>query len=138
MKIFTLATFMVATLFIGGCDKSEDSGSFNGTYKGIFELTNSDPTVDFMPLKGDVSVTLSGKGYQSTANSNYAPAGGQGTYTAKRNEIVFTDTLFRTANFDWNLVLNGSYKVTRKADSVHLVKKIGYNSYTYKLAKQHN
>lgn len=137
MKITKLNIFIIFALALTSCGKGDSqTRNLNGAYKGIFTLTNNDPAANTVPLSGDVTVTFSKDGYNSTTGINYIPGGGQGKYTLKNNEINFTDTLVRTANYDWSLILAGSYTYTTKSDSLILVKKNGYNSYTYKLKKQ--
>ncbi len=137
MKLSKLNIFILFVLFLTSCDKSDSqTPSLNGAYTGTFTMTNNNPLANSVPLSGDVTVTFSKNDYHSTAGINNIPAGGQGTYSLKNNEINFTDTLVRTANYDWSLALSGSYSYTTKSDSLILVKKNGYNSYTYKLKKQ--
>lgn len=137
MKLFKLNIFILSVLFLTSCDKGDSqTPSLNGAYKGTFTMTNNDPAADSVPLSGDVTVTFSKSDYLSSAGINNIPAGGQGKYSLKNNEINFTDNSVRTDNYDWSLALSGSYTYTTKSDSLILIKKNGYNSYTYKLKKQ--
>jgi hypothetical protein len=72
---------------------------------------------------GPVEVNFSSDSYQSTGNSNYIPAGGSGTFHILENKnIEFKNTNMWTANFDWNLILNGTYTYKLKGDSLILSK----------------
>jgi hypothetical protein len=128
---------LTASLFFLSCSKEIlQSTNIDGSYYGVFEWTNTNPAVDFVPLKGDVSVTFDGLNYSSTGNGNYVPASSGGKFFIKKDVMTFTDTMMHTANFDWNMLLNGSYTYTISGDNITLTKIVGYNKYVYRLKKQ--
>jgi len=137
MKKFFSLVVLTASLFFLSCSKEIlQSTNMDGSYQGVFEWTNTNPAADFMPVKGDVTVTFDGLNYSSTGNSNYVPASSGGKYFIKKDVMTFTDTMMHTANFDWNMLLNGSYTYNIKDDNVTLTRIVGYNKYTYRLKKQ--
>lgn len=138
--IMTKLKFMMLIVFVmalSGCSKEIIvSRNVDGVYQGTFEVTNTNPVVDFKPINTDVRVNFNGINYASAVYVNNVSAGATGKFFIKRDVITFTDTLMHTANFDWSLLLNGSYTYTIKGDSIILIKKIGSSTYTYRLKKQ--
>jgi hypothetical protein len=136
MKKLKAGYLIAAVVIMGSCSKAFlQPHTVEGTYTGQFELRNTDASVNPQPDNGPVTVNFTGKDYKSTANSNYIPAGGAGTYSISKDSIHFQDDSMHTANFDWNLLLNGSYAYTAKGDSILLSKKVGTQEYLYKLKK---
>ena len=137
MKKLLALVVLVTSLFCLSCSKEIlQSTNIDGSYQGVFEWTNTNPAVDFVPLKGSVTVTFDGLNYSSTGNSNYVPASSGGKYFIKKDVMTFTDTMMHTANFDWNMLLNGSYAYSITGDNLILTRTVGYNKYTYRLKKQ--
>lgn len=137
MKKFLSLFVLTTSLFFLSCSKEIlQSTTIDGSYQGVFEWTNTNPAVDFMPLKGDVTVTFEGLNYSSTGNANYVPASSGGKYFIKKDVMTFTDTMMHTANFDWNMLLNGSYAYSISGDNITLTKIVGYNKYIYRLKRQ--
>lgn len=102
---FTLV--VIATLsFLFGCDKSEVNVT-EGSYKGTFTVTNSTGV-----STGAVTLELKNGRFSCSGNSDRIPAGGSGSYSVTNGKIVFVDENFWTADFDWNLILNGRYDYT--------------------------
>lgn len=104
--------FIFSLLWIfTSCQKSENviaqpSGKYSGTFTVKYPngVTHTNPvTVNF---SGNENFNCSGN------SNNYYPAGGSGNYKIENSKIVFSDTNIWTANFDWNLILNGSYNYT--------------------------
>jgi hypothetical protein len=129
--------FLVVVMALSGCSKQIIvSRNVDGVYQGTFEVNNTNPVAGYKPITTDVRVNFSGINYASAVYVNNVSAGATGKFFIKKDVITFTDTLMHTANFDWSLLLNGSYAYTIKGDSIILVKKIGSNTYTYRLKKQ--
>ena len=137
MKKLISLVLLTTSLFSLGCSKDIlQSTNIDGSYQGVFELTNTNPVVDFVPLTGEVTVTFEGLNYSSTGNANYVPASSGGKYFIKKDVMTFTDTMMHTANFDWNMLLNGSYAYSITGDNITLTRTVGYNKYTYRLKRQ--
>ena len=138
MKTKTLTLFLTLGIIVFmSCDRNEDSTLIQipiGDFTGIFTVeyksgdTFSNPvTISFMEENA----------YSSTGNPDYYPAGGNGTFEINGSSIEFTDTNFWTANFDWNLILNGKYEFTY--DGKELVISANKNDvgfYKYELTKE--
>jgi hypothetical protein len=125
MIIFSL------TIFLSSCDKT-DRGIKEGIYKGIFSAVNSSGTE-----KWQTTIELNNGKYFCLSDSNEMPACGSGTYTFDKKKIIFNDENFWTANFDWNLILNGEYQYTFDGEKLEISsdkKKVG--KYVYYLEKQ--
>jgi hypothetical protein len=137
MRYLKLCILLVAVYCFSSCSKEILlTKNIDGMYSGTFELTSTNPLANSVPLSGPVRVNLDGINYTSTANMNYVPAGGAGKFFIKKDVITFTDIQMHTANFDWNLLLTGSYAYKIDEGNITLIKKIGYNTYTYRLKKQ--
>jgi hypothetical protein len=126
---------MLPLLLLGACAKkvieiSKLEGDYNGTFS-YQQNSDSNNKIENIPVK----ISFTGNEYKSSANANYMPAGGQGKYELSGTKVVFTDEMMRTANFDWNLLLNGTYTISSKSDSLFLVKKTDDASYTYTIKK---
>jgi hypothetical protein len=66
--------------------------------------------------------------YTSAGNSNHIPAGGSGKVgRVDDNTLLFSDENAWTANFDWNLILDGKYSFEVKGDSLFLDKEFDGN-----------
>ena len=128
---------MAGGMLFANCKKAELIPiDLSGTYTGQFSVRDN-PLANIVAEEShDVTIILAGNNYSSTANPDNMPAGGQGTYSTKYDEITFKDTTVHTTNFDTNQVLNGTYNYSTRGDSLLIVKQINYVFYTYKLKKQ--
>lgn len=136
MRKFKAGYLIATVVLMGSCSKTLlQPQNVEGTYKGQFEVKSTDASQS-TPGSGAVTVTFTHSDYKSSANSNYIPAGGAGTYSISEDSIDFKDDTMHTANFDWNLLLNGSYKYMVKGDSILLSKKLGTQIYLYRLRKE--
>jgi len=136
----TLSPFAIILLLAtSSCEeKSDDKTILEGTYSGTFTNWNNDPAANTVILSGQTTVTFTNNTYTSTGNDNKIPAGGSGTFKIEENFVNFVDRNVWTANFDWNLILNGSYTYSMKGDSLFLLKTLGYNHYQYELKRKNN
>ncbi len=130
------AAFVAGVMLLISCKKGDLVPYLNGTYSGQFSVRDNPYTNNIVEPVHNVTIKFSGNNYQSTANPDNMPAGGQGTYLTKYDNITFNDTTTHTANFDSNQVLNGTYNYSTSGDSLLIVKQINYVFYTYKLKKQ--
>ena len=134
MKKLKAGYLIAAVVLMGSCSKTLlQPNTVQGTYNGQFELVSTKSPAN--STSASVTVNFTGTQYKSTANSNYIPAGGAGKYSISKDSVTFQDDAMHTANFDWNLLLNGSYTYTSKGDSLILSKKLGGQIYMYKLKK---
>lgn len=104
----------------GSCEK-EDLTSLKGTYTGTFIY--SFPESSATPQRGDVTITFNGSNFHCSANPDRIPAGGAGTVTVINDQQVkFEDQNMWTADFDWGLILDGTYAYEVRGDSMFLAK----------------
>jgi hypothetical protein len=115
MRCLFCILFCLASGFIS-CNKTASEFIIpNGTYSGTFQrLTNAGGPFS--------NVTISFLGNNWKGQSQYAKYPGlcQGTYTAGPDSITFENACFWTAEFDWSLILNGSYKITISGKSLQI------------------
>lgn len=110
-RIFILITAAVLSLTFNACNSDDDGNitqELNGNYSGTFTVTylNGDT------FSNPVTVEFDEGNYQSSRNTDNFPAGGSGTYEKGNSTIEFSDINFWTADFDWNLILDGEYTYT--------------------------
>lgn len=123
--IFTLATCF------SGC-KKENLRIEDGTYKGTFTVTYSSGT-----QSGYTTLVLKNGEFSCSGNTNKIPAGGSGTFSSSNSTVTFNDENFWTADFDWNLILSGTYDYTFNGENLKITaNKNGVGNYTYDLIKQ--
>lgn len=101
----------------------------NGTYSGRFVVENG-----LTSQEGLFQLEIMDKTYRCSGNSNRIPAGGSGTFSIAQNEVIFEDENMWTADFDWHLILNGTYNLSQKGDTLSIVKTQGATKYIYKIA----
>lgn len=130
------ALLVAGVMLLISCKKGDIVPYLNGTYSGQFSVRNNPLANNIAEEAHNVTIVFKDNNYSSTANPDNMPAGGQGTYATKYDNITFKDTTAHTADFDANQVLNGMYNYSTSGDSLLIVKQINYVFYTYKLKKQ--
>lgn len=135
-KIFKIGVIGLISLLLS-CDKNEGISKSieDGVYSGTFTVS----TVSYSSFKqsGATTITLKKGKYACAGNSNRVPAGGSGNFSINENKITFTDENFWYADFDWNLILNGTYDYTFDGKNLKISaskNEMGY--YEYDLKKQ--
>ncbi|SDS56968.1 hypothetical protein SAMN05216490_1396 [Mucilaginibacter mallensis] len=108
----------------------------DGTYSGLLLADEKDGGFNTGPITRSVSYSFNNSNYTTVAAPAGFTAASKGVYTLSGNKIALTDSLVHTANFDWNLILVGSYSYNVNADSLIITKTSGTNTYTYKLKRQ--
>lgn len=132
MKNLIYLSVLASLLF--AC-KKDDTKDFNGNYSGTFRTL-----VNGKLVMSDFDVSLQSKQFKVTKGDKK----GSGSYqSSKVNELSFTDQNMWTADFNWNVLLNGSYTTEIKGDSLILTKNPPsgplalpeYNYYQYRLKR---
>lgn len=104
----------------------------DGTYIGTFQrqtLASSTPSA--------VSLTLANGNWTGNSSMEHYPALCSGTYSANGSQVQFEDTCTWTSNFDWTLILDGTYEITQYDDTLVLTRQQGNTTVDiYKLKKQ--
>lgn len=108
-------------LALGSCS-DEQVKPLEGKYSGDFySMYPGYPSLRKSEIK--VSLQLDGENYSSSGSPGRFPAGGSGTYSIKgKGQIEFQDKNAWTADFDWNLILNGKFDYKIKGDSLILTR----------------
>jgi len=109
-----------------------DDKSIEGFYTGTFTVKYRD-----IVSSGTTVLELKDGRFINTGNYNRVPAGGSGTYSINNDKIIFNDENIWTANFDWNLILNGEYDYTFDGNRLKFsANKNGVGYYEYDLKKE--
>ncbi len=117
-NLMALVSFLALTLH--SCKKApSDTSPLSGTYKGTFQRQT--------PYGSPVSnVTISFKGNQWTGESQFSkyPALCHGTFklNENRDSITFENSCIWTAEFDWTLILGGTYRVKVSGSNIEISK----------------
>lgn len=119
---------ILVTLFISivGCKKEDHTIEpvFEGDYVGTFERNGRTSKVEFTFQDGK---------YEGESEIDKFPAICDGTYTTiKDDKITFINPCAWTAEFDWTLILDGTWEFTVDGDEIVLTKADD----TYTLTKQ--
>lgn len=148
MNISKQAFLILAVIAIYSCKKTpitspgNNSSQLDGTYSG--QLFADYKAVDAWrtgPINGNVTLSFTNGNYGSVTDpvkqyfGGYTGTADSGRYTLQSNQLTLADPLAYPSLFDHDLILNGSYSVIFKADSLILTKTIYGNDYIYKLKK---
>ena len=138
MKATILILFSTLTVIaFTACDTNDNSTLIhipNGNYTGIFTVKYTNGGT----ISNPVTVTFIEENvYNCTNNADYYPAGGNGTFEINGSTILFNDIGVWTANFDWNLILNGQYDFSlNKNELIISANKNNVGFYKYELTKE--
>jgi hypothetical protein len=106
-----LVPILAFTLIIAGCqkDNNEDIGDLNGMYSGTFHRTGMDTT--------DVTLSFFKNSFEGQSSREKYPAICRGSFDVDDNTITFVDSCTWTADFDWSLILNGTWNISFRQDN---------------------
>lgn len=127
MKV-QICIFLFALILALGCKKSTSVDVLlDGNYTGVLVITNSDKSV---PETRPISVSLRGGKFNimQGTNANLKPLSGEGSYTFKNRIGYFKDEGAWTADFDWNMILNGEYDIRSSGMDLTLRKRLSKKS----------
>jgi hypothetical protein len=131
MKKVYILIFLIS-ISILSCKKAKNLPLIDGTYTGTFKVIYTSGT-----QTGITKITFGEGIYSCLGNGNFIPAGGSGIYIQEENKITFKDSNFWTANFDWNLILSGSYDYSFNGENLKIyIKRSSNIYYEYNLVKQ--
>ena len=123
MRATGLILFFSILLFFASCSDKLNLNLLNGNYTGHYYHAGPGET-NIIKSQNTISVSISGKEYTSTGQASRMPAGGAGEFNLiDRTEANFSDKHAWTADFDWNLILNGRFIYELKNDSLILTRK---------------
>lgn len=131
-------TISALVALLVACNKSNNtmdtplSPPQGAVYKGTFRRVGTGN--EFISA---VSLAFMGNGWTGTSQFQKYPALCNGTYRGNDHELIFENGCVWTAEFDWTLILAGSYQLTVDGDSLVLLKSYGAGfSDVYRLKKQ--
>ncbi len=114
-----LITFVI---MLSSCSDKLSLSSMEGKYTGFFYHT---PPGETKTVKGEtqINLDLTGTEFSAGKGPDKIPAGGSGKFSVLNSkEVEFTDKNYWTADFDWNLILNGRYRYENVNDSLILTR----------------
>jgi hypothetical protein len=106
-----IVPILALSLIFLACQKDNDPESveFEGLYSGTFSRTGMDTS--------NVTIEFLNNTYNGRSDREKYPAICRGSYEADENSIVFRDSCTWTADFDWSLILNGTYSLSLQSDN---------------------
>ena len=110
-------------------------GTYTGTFVRLLEIQT--PVIPLVNVK----INFSGNEFNGNSDSVRSPAICNGTFTVTDmpDSIHFVNQCNFPADFDWTLILSGSYKLVQTGDSLYIRRIIGdftYEEDIYSLRKQ--
>jgi hypothetical protein len=130
-----LRQFLLLLVLIAFTSCEEDTWqleSLKGEYEGTF--LRSSPNARFQPAK--VTMVFEGDSFSGSSSIRNYPAICRGKFTMNNDQVTFENSCFFTADFDWSLILSGTWKITCEGDEIVLTKKSGSITDWYWLKKK--
>ncbi|MBB2145479.1 hypothetical protein GM921_08295 [Pedobacter sp. LMG 31464] len=116
MKKLIFISLFAATLL--ACEKDKNAKDFKGTYSGTFRTMQ-----DGKVAMTDTELTLLNGNFEVKKGIKT----GKGSFKLEdKTTVTFSDEIARTADFDWNIILNGSYTYQALGDSLILTRNLPY------------
>ncbi|MEJ7778803.1 MAG: hypothetical protein WKF68_04355 [Daejeonella sp.] len=123
MKNKQLPLLIIFAIMLSSCSDKLNLSSLEGKYAGFFYHIPPGETKT-VKSQAEINVDLRGTDFSAGKAPDRIPAGGSGKFTIlNQKEVEFKDNNIWTADFDWNLVLNGRYKYEHVNDSLILTRK---------------
>jgi len=133
MRYFYFILFWLTLSFIS-CKKTNPNFIIpNGAYSGTFQrLTNAGGQIS------NVTITFSDNNWTGQSQFAKYPALCHGTYRGKgADSLIFENACPWTAEFDWSLILSGSYKIVVSDKNLQINRSYnGVYSDIYNLTRQ--
>ena len=117
VKVVSIFCLIFVCCAISCSDKTSEA-SLEGNYVGTFYRVSN----NVQGNTSTVTLTLSNGRYDGTSTVSKYPAVCSGTYIETSEGVSFTNSCMWTAEFDWTLILNGQFKITRTDSELILVK----------------
>lgn len=142
-KLFTLLPLLPLILFFSGCQKEspepvskkerfQPAELKEGFYTGVFYRTDKSGN----KTEANITLTVTSQQFSGTTDMDNYPAIGEGTYSISGSEIHFIDHSFWTANFDWTLILKGTFSIAETDNEIILTKVVNdVSTDVYRLKK---
>lgn len=123
-KIFLF--LVLSLLLVTACNKAKEnpSSSIEGNYIGNFERNGN---------VSNVQLTLANQKFSGESETARFPAICEGNYSVVNGTITFENTCVWTADFDWSLILSGTWSFNLEENVLTMTKS---NGDEYILTKQ--
>ena len=131
-----LLLLLLSFLSFSCLEKEEEAAAAlpDGTYTGTFTRTNN--VADETPKVAKVTLVVKGNTFSGSSDTPYYPAIGSGSYKINGAEATFEDENFWTANFDWTLILKGTFSLQNTNGAITLTRLQGNQTDVYQLTRQ--
>ncbi len=135
---FFLLFVLTVTIVIAGCNNEPSLPLEEGAYTGTYTVTYNARTPDAYARSGPTTLTLSEGEYTITENTYITPPQSGGTYVTDNYSISFRDRIIHTADFDWTLIPDSTYRYTYDGATLSLKQYDEKHNriYSYSLTKQ--
>jgi len=100
-----------------GCEDSSSQRLNVGTYSGEYKVFNNIGTSEENFTSGETELTIDLNGYHLTENTYITPPFSAGQCSWTETTITFQDTVVHTAEFDWTLIIGGTYTYIYDAEN---------------------
>jgi hypothetical protein len=118
--------FVIVVLMLS-CSDDESTPSLAGQYTGTFYRTRDNVRI----LESAVTLSFDEGKFSGGGADHHSPAICNGTYSMTENEINFNNRCFFTANFDWTLILSGTFVILKTDDTILFAKEIDSSNGDY-------
>ncbi|MET0393431.1 MAG: hypothetical protein ABW019_09835 [Chitinophagaceae bacterium] len=106
-----IACILVLCTLLSACKKENDENPPQipaGVYAGTFSRTGMETV--------QVKIEFEANTYEGQSDTDKYPAICHGSYSLSNDRVIFTDVCTWTADFDWSLILNGTYTISFQDD----------------------
>jgi hypothetical protein len=128
--------FAILVVSITGCSYEDiPAGSIKpGVYKGSYARTS----IYGRYVSSSVTLTITGNQFRGESSVEKYPAICNGTYSVSNSgsEVSFRNACFFTAEFDWSLILNGTFKLKVDSRDLEISRTSGITTDIYRLTLQ--
>lgn len=111
---------MMLSLILTSCEEGEDIPltKLEGTYVGSFQrIVGNEPG----PVS-QVTLAFGSTTWEGQSDTPKYPALCKGSYEVRGSRIIFDNSCFFTADFDWSLILKGEFEIKHTGNSVTFTK----------------
>lgn len=119
-----IVLFFTSAVF-GSCNETSEPAILiavqNGTYTGTFQRFSGEHAGKISM----VEMNFDNGRWEGTSSIPKYPALCAGEYTLENGEITFTNECFWTAEFDWSLILSGTFKLKKTSTEMTFEKTMG-------------
>ena len=120
----TKVSMLLCSLLFAACNSTGPTSELPikpGTYEGTFSIAYFVGTDSVDTVQSRATFTFGDTGwYTCRGNLAYTPPAGGGEYRTVGDSLVLKDLAGHTTEFDWTLILNGSFYMTQSGTTLTL------------------